>query len=763
MMVQLDVLVAVVAVVVSVPIVARANSCSVVMAPEAPISGKTGVERLMDESVFNAMFPFRHNSGCNGLTYFTWANFVAASQFFPKFASTGTDAASVDRDRRELAAFLGQTSQETTGGWSTATCSPHHWGYCFKKEVNGEQGSGYCAQGDPCQANNYGYSCVCVPGKQYFGRGPIQLSWNYNYAQFSSWKFGDANRLLRNPDELITDPVLGWQSALWFWTTAQGQKPSCSDALTGVWQPTAQEAAAGRTPGFGSTTNIINGGLECGTGAASPNNKMLNRVDFYKRYRHILRVSAEAVANEVVTCNCMAHYTQGLTRPPGCSGHPSTGPTTSTSTSTTSTTPSMCNDPTEQEAAIPSKTGVERLVSETVFNAMFKFRDQTYYTYRNFVSAANKFASFCNSGTDATATLRDKRELAAFFAQTGAMTANEPSQQTHQCAAVQNGYSVKDENDLSTGTSAPSYCEPNNPCEADKLDCTCVDGKSYRGRGPAMLRTNPLYAKFSNYKYSNTQTLLNNPDAISQDGELGFESAIWHWTTQTAKGTKWESPTCSAVMQRQWTPTQEQTNAGLQTGYGMTTNIIAGKRECGTGKTSSGEAKKRAEYYQRTKAMINAVVAGESEVLGCKCMPHVDLPLSVVSGCEPDDGSGALSCDDYVCREAGETGYVRGCAHRNCAGYCKQVENASTRCGGLNGAEFRACVDKGVPSALGPTSPWGPGFGGNGCKWQSSAAGQSTSPTDKPANGNSTTERAAYFGISSTLPVALLAAQLFAA
>ena len=46
--------------------------------------------------------------------------------------------------------------------------------------------------------------------------------------------------------------------------TKSGDKPSAHDVMTGVWQPDAADKAAGRQPGFGTVTNIVNGALECG-------------------------------------------------------------------------------------------------------------------------------------------------------------------------------------------------------------------------------------------------------------------------------------------------------------------------------------------------------------------------------------------------------------------------------------------------------------------------------------------------------------------
>ena len=53
--------------------------------------------------------------------------------------------------------------------------------------------SNYCAGWSPWVAAAY----PCSPGKQYYGRGAKQLSWNYNYGAFSVAMFGDVHTLLR--------------------------------------------------------------------------------------------------------------------------------------------------------------------------------------------------------------------------------------------------------------------------------------------------------------------------------------------------------------------------------------------------------------------------------------------------------------------------------------------------------------------------------------------------------------------------------------
>ncbi|PNX76122.1 class Ib chitinase, partial [Trifolium pratense] len=109
---------------------------------------------------------------------------------------------------------------------------------------------------------------------------------NYNYGLADQAIHED---LLKNPDLLSTDPTVSFKSAIWFWMTPQGNKPSSHDVITGKWTPTATDTAAMRVPGFGVITNIINGGLECGVNG----NKMKadDRVGFYKSYCQILELS----------------------------------------------------------------------------------------------------------------------------------------------------------------------------------------------------------------------------------------------------------------------------------------------------------------------------------------------------------------------------------------------------------------------------------------------------------------------------------------
>uniref|UniRef100_A0A453TAR1 chitinase n=1 Tax=Aegilops tauschii subsp. strangulata TaxID=200361 RepID=A0A453TAR1_AEGTS len=232
-------------------------------------SGGGGVSSIISRALFDRMLLHRNDGACQAKGFYTYDAFVAAAGAFPGFGTTG----STDTRKREVAAFLAQTSHETTGGWATAPDGAFAWGYCFKQERGAT--SNYCTPSA---------QWPCAPGKSYYGRGPIQLSHNYNY--------GPAGRaigvdLLRNPDLVATDPTVSFKTAMWFWMTAQAPKPSSHAVITGQWSPSGTDRAAGRVPGFGVITNIVNGGIECGHGQDS---RVADRIGFYKRYCDILGV-----------------------------------------------------------------------------------------------------------------------------------------------------------------------------------------------------------------------------------------------------------------------------------------------------------------------------------------------------------------------------------------------------------------------------------------------------------------------------------------
>lgn len=128
-----------------------------------------------------------------------------ASKNYPTFCNTGDDKL----DRQEFAAFLTIIGSETE----------FTYGFPCTHEIG-------CPDCTHCSYNTKGLECLQDNNLQYFGRGPVQLSWNYNYADFSYNYFGD-DRLVRNPTLLDGNTELCWGSAVWFWMAEHGYGGWC--------------------------------------------------------------------------------------------------------------------------------------------------------------------------------------------------------------------------------------------------------------------------------------------------------------------------------------------------------------------------------------------------------------------------------------------------------------------------------------------------------------------------------------------------------
>lgn len=118
-----------------------------------------------------------------------------------------------------------------------------HADFCYIEEIDG-------ASKDYCDETNTEYPCA--PDKGYYGRGPIQLSWNFNYGPA-----GESNDFdgLNDPETVANDACVSFKTALWYWTQN--------------WQ------------GFGATIRAINGQLECD--GANPDTVQA-RVNYYTQY-----------------------------------------------------------------------------------------------------------------------------------------------------------------------------------------------------------------------------------------------------------------------------------------------------------------------------------------------------------------------------------------------------------------------------------------------------------------------------------------------
>ncbi|WP_328992030.1 chitinase [Kribbella sp. NBC_01245] len=195
----------------------------------------------VSESMFNQMFPNRN-------PFYTYSGLTNALSAYPGFANTGDDTTK----KREAAAFLANVNHETGG-------------LVYIKEINEANYPHYC---------DWGQSYGCPAGQAaYYGRGPIQLSWNFNYKAA-----GDALGLplLTNPWLVEQDAAVAWKTGLWYWNTQTGP---------GTMTP---HNAMVNNAGFGETIRSINGSIECNGGNPG---QVQSRVDAYQRFTQLLGVS----------------------------------------------------------------------------------------------------------------------------------------------------------------------------------------------------------------------------------------------------------------------------------------------------------------------------------------------------------------------------------------------------------------------------------------------------------------------------------------
>ncbi|MFE9663891.1 glycoside hydrolase family 19 protein [Streptomyces sp. NPDC005955] len=199
---------------------------------------------VVSEAQFDQMFPNRN-------PFYTYKGLTDAMKAFPKFAHTGTDT----MRKQEAAAFLANISHESGGLF-------------YITEINKDNYPHYCDRDMP-----YG----CPAGQAaYYGRGPIQLSWNFNYKAAGDFLGID---LLNEPWQVETKPDVSMMTALWYWNTQDGPGPV-----------TAHDAMVSGA-GFAQTINAINGTLECNGG--NPR-QVESRVKRYKQFTQILGVPTGA-------------------------------------------------------------------------------------------------------------------------------------------------------------------------------------------------------------------------------------------------------------------------------------------------------------------------------------------------------------------------------------------------------------------------------------------------------------------------------------
>ncbi|KAK2989378.1 hypothetical protein RJ640_007777 [Escallonia rubra] len=198
---------------------------------------------------------------CPGKSFYTRAAFLEALNSYPQFAR-----GSAGHSKREIAAFFAHVTHDTQTCFRLYRIRKYHQNVVKEhvlstvrlllyRRANG-------TSGDYCDENRIEFPCV--PGKAYYGRGPLQLSWNYNYGPAEDYVGFNG---LNNPDVVASDVLVPFEASLSYWI----------DFVHYVI-----------SKGFGATIRAINGEHDCD--GANPD-AVTARVNFYRHYCNLLGVT----------------------------------------------------------------------------------------------------------------------------------------------------------------------------------------------------------------------------------------------------------------------------------------------------------------------------------------------------------------------------------------------------------------------------------------------------------------------------------------
>jgi len=245
---------------------------------------------------------------------------------------------------------------------------------------------------------------------------------------------------------------------------------------------------------------------------------------------------------------------------------------------------------------------VESLLSNKKFRELFPRADPA-YTYTNLLKAFAKFPALCTNQQIC------RKTLATMFAHF--------QQETDGLFYL---------NEINRNV----YCSAWSDWVAAAYPCT--SGKRYFGRGAKQLSWNYNYGAFSTAMFGEAKVLLENPELVSNTW-LNFASALWFFVTPQPP-----KPSMQAVLDGSWTPNSNDRQANRVQGFGTTTMIINGEKECGPSPPNQNASPNRQNYYRLYADMFKVDIRGEK--LDC-----VDMKAF--------DGSGSFNPSIYWAPESG--------------------------------------------------------------------------------------------------------------
>ncbi|BBG93700.1 homolog of carrot EP3-3 chitinase, partial [Prunus dulcis] len=217
---------------------------------QSPSTSDVSVADIVTPEFFNGIIG-QADASCVGKNFYSRATFLEALKSYDQFGKIG----SIDDSKREIAAFFAHVTMRLFIPKIEDNMMFDCADFCYIEEIDGPSK-------DYCDETNTQYPCKSNKG--YYGRGPIQLSWNFNYGPAGESIGFDG---LNSPETVANDPIIAFKTALWYWMTHV--------------RPVIGE-------GFGATIRAINGALECDGGNPATVQK---RVEYFTEYCNQLGIA----------------------------------------------------------------------------------------------------------------------------------------------------------------------------------------------------------------------------------------------------------------------------------------------------------------------------------------------------------------------------------------------------------------------------------------------------------------------------------------
>jgi hypothetical protein len=129
------------------------------------------------------------------------------------------------------------------------------------------------------------YHLITEADKAFFGRGAIQLSWNYNYIRASAALTGDPDTFCANPDLVATVEKYAWGAGIYFWMeNMRAEQGSTSDLSTCHIRALSGD--------IGGTLWNINGNQECPPSGEWHTKAVVMRINRYCHAASVMGVAS---------------------------------------------------------------------------------------------------------------------------------------------------------------------------------------------------------------------------------------------------------------------------------------------------------------------------------------------------------------------------------------------------------------------------------------------------------------------------------------